>query len=185
MAQPVWMRRLMTNFYRAIGRFPHVVMIQATSVPTNMAVMDMPYAVKSLRGLSNYKTVKKEMLDRSPVMYQRYRGGFASMEAAEASGPGVVLRAMTGHGSHAELGSSLVRDSDLRDLATTWEGVKAEFTALKAGAMSQSPNAMSWKWWKNVDVSGIEEGDTRMPCSDLSRHGMPVIVRFLPAIPTR
>jgi len=149
MAQPVWMRRLMTNFYR---------MIQATSVPTNMAVMDMPYAVKSLRGLSNYKTVKKEMLDRSPVMYQRYRGGFASMEAAEASGPGVVLRAMTGHGSHAELGSSLIRDSDLRDLATTWEGVKAEFTALKAGAMSQSPNAMSWKWWKNVDVSGIEEG---------------------------
>ena len=158
MAQPMWMRRLMTNFYRSIGRLPHVVLIQATSVPTNMTVMDMPYAIQGLRGLANHKATKAEMLEHSAVMYQRYYGGFASMEAAEASGPGVVLRAMTGHGSHAELGSGLVREHDLWDLDSTWEGVKAEFTALKAGAMSQSPNALSWKWWKNHDVSGIEEG---------------------------
>ena len=160
MAQPKWMRKLMQNFYRAIGRFPHVIMIQATSVPTNMTVMDMPYAVQSLRGLVDYKTVKTEMLNRSPIMYQRYYGGFASMEAAEASGAGVVLRAMTGRGSHAELGSSLVRGADLRDLATTWEGVKAEFTALKDGTMPQTPNALSWKWWKDHDATDIEVGST-------------------------
>lgn len=157
---PAWVRRTLGRFYQGITRNPSVLLIQVTSACNNFAVMDPAYAARGMKALAHTKQVRAEMLEHSPTFFQRYRGGAASMEMAEAMESDMLYRSVTGKDSHGSVGAGLLRNGDSSPLTALWEGVKAEFDGVKDGTIEQNPYSLTWKWWADKDVDSVEPGST-------------------------
>jgi hypothetical protein len=151
------LKRLRAGFYRAVINWsPQVWLPQPTSVLNYGAYADTKYLPMATVRILDPRDIN-EMMDNSPIAYERYHGGFSTMGLAESMESDAVLQALTGKNAWIDKSSIAMRVTDMMPLHGGWALAKAEFRDAQAGTMN--PKGLSARWWKDKNIAGFEEGD--------------------------
>jgi len=167
--------RILHGAFRAVLHYsPEVILSQYMSTGHYMAYADAKYA--PLLAVPPTPTQIHEMLDKNPVVWQRYYAGGQSAELAELGQLDVSLRLLTG--KHADLNKTGIA-AQLTDLAAFCQGWKLakaivqDTTNLEVGspeffdAVNDKAEELwdtqpSWdKWNKSINTS--QRGIRRVP----------------------
>jgi len=145
--------KILHGAYRALLHYsPEVIVAQYMSTMHYAGIVNPKYA--KLLAVPPTPKLVKEMLDRNPVVWQRYYAGGQSAELAELGHLDVSLRLMTG--KHADLNKTGIaaQQTDLAAFAQGWKVAKA---IIKDSGITESDPL----YWEYVSDKAEELWDTQ------------------------